>query len=65
MTSAVRHPVQMRNSQTQSHRSTFASRTRRGREGLQNLQLVPLRQHLELERDARPHESSEGEERQE
>ena len=31
MTSAVRHPVQMRDSQTQSQRSAFASRTRRGR----------------------------------
>jgi hypothetical protein len=31
MTSVVRHPVQMRESPTQSHRSVFASRTRRGR----------------------------------
>ena len=31
ITSAVRHPVQMRESRTQSHRSVFASRTRRGR----------------------------------
>ena len=31
MTSAVRHPVQTRDSQTQSHRSAFASRNRRGR----------------------------------
>jgi hypothetical protein len=30
MTSAVRHSVQMRDSQTQSHRSAFARRTRRG-----------------------------------
>jgi hypothetical protein len=31
ITSAVRHPVQVRESMTQSQRSTFASRTRRGR----------------------------------
>jgi hypothetical protein len=31
MTSAVRHPVQRRESRTQSRRSAFASRTRGGR----------------------------------
>jgi hypothetical protein len=34
MTSAVRHPVQMRDSQTQSQRSAVASGNRRGRRGV-------------------------------
>jgi hypothetical protein len=51
MISAPRHSFQSREIQTQSRRSVRVTRSRRARP-LQHVELVPQREHLQLQGDA-------------